>query len=173
MFPKLREVTPNFSPRNHGFLKKVILMTIAIASLSLLTAITSFSQIVLPVTDDAFVYNQSQNTNFGTNPALALKNLTGPNRQQFVYLKFNTSLLPSGTSANDIGGAILKVYVNTNASAINSSSYFYTACANWNEATITYTNQPNACTFLSAILNSAFVAGQYVSIDVTQAVKSW
>ncbi len=133
----------------------------------------SFAQVILPVAEDAYVDNQSSNTNFGADPILRLRYLTGPTRYDIVYLKFDLSSLPPGTAAADIQMASLKLYVNSATSGSTTSSYTYLPCSNWSEATIRYNNQPGACGSAISLPNTTFVAGQYASVDITQFVKTW
>ena len=133
----------------------------------------SFSQVTLPVAEDAYVDQQAASTNFGTGTTLRLRNLSGPTRYDIVYLKFDLSSLPPGTDASDIEFAALKLYINSNTSGPATLSYLYGACANWSETTIRFNSHPGACAFYTNYSNSPLSAGQYASLDITQLVKSW
>jgi hypothetical protein len=163
--------TPN-SVAGFRFLKKGT-TTAAILFIVCLASTTASSQITLPATDDAYVYSQAQNTSFGGSTTLRLQSLSSPTRSAQVYLKFDLASLPPGTSANDIKAANLKLYVNSASNSPATTTYVYGACANWSEATLRYSNQPNACSFTTNVSNTIWVPGQYVSIDITQALKSW
>ena len=172
MSPFISEVAPNFSIRNYGFINKVTKIA-AILFLVLLSANTSFSQVTLPVTDDAYVDSQAQNTNFGASPILRLRALTNPTRSQQIYLKFNLSSLPAGAKTADIQAATLKLFVNSSSTSSTTFSSVTITCANWTETSITYTNQPNGCALSTFISNVLLSPNQYASIDITQIVKSW
>ena len=171
MSPLISEVAPNFSARNYRFTKRITKIT-TILFLALLTANTSFSQVTLPVTDDAYVDSQAQTTNFGPNTTLRLRLLSNPSRLQNIYLKFNLSSLPVGTTAHDIGGATLKLYVNGITAGTGSHAFIYNSCSNWSEATITYNTQSGLCG-VGVSMPNTILTGQYVSIDITPIVKSW
>lgn len=131
------------------------------------------AQVNLPVTEDAYVDLQSQSTNFGTANPLRLRSLTGPNRYDQIYAKFDLSPLPPGTSASDVQSAHLKLFVTSAAANLTTTSSLTNVCAAWSELTIRYNAQPFTCGFPNMFPNTIWVPGQYVSIDVTQFVRNW
>lgn len=146
---------------------------VALAFSVLVIANTSFAQVTLSVTDDAYVNQQSQNTNFGGNSSLRLRRLGGPPRFDAIYIKFNMASLPPGTRAADIRAATLKLYVNSTTSGPGTITNLSIPCSNWSETTITYNLQPSSCGTSSFVSNAIWATGQYASIDVTEFVKSW
>ena len=172
MFPASLRKTPNSSVPVFRFVMKVT-TTAAIVSIIWLAATTASAQITLPVTDDAYGDSQSQNTNFGGSTTLRLRSLVSPTRTAQVYVKFDLSSLPSGTGPNDIRSANLKLYVSSNTSSPGTNTYIYAVCTAWSETTVKYSNQPTLCSYTNNVSNTIWVPGQYVSIDVTQAMKSW
>src|SRR5688572_21757106 len=170
--PMFTTIYDKFSRSAIGYRKSLVFLAGLFVAL-FANAQVSFAQVTLPVAEDAYVDYQSSNTNFGADPILRLRYLTGPTRYDLVYLKFDLSSLPPGTAAADIESASLKLYVNGATSGPGTSSYTYLTCSNWSEATITYNNRPGLCGSTISPPNTTFVAGQYASVDITQFVKTW
>ena len=125
------------------------------------------SAIQLTIEADTFVNASSINQNNGS--ATSLK--VGPNFT--TYLKFDLTPLPPGTTAADIEKATLTVYVNT----VTTQGPFNvrTPVANgWIPTSLTYGNKPNLGnpSLMTLPVYSAD-KNNFVTIDVTDVVKSW
>src|SRR6185369_3625390 len=121
------------------------------------------------LSDDANTSNlpKDLDTNFGTNPNLTVA------ATNTVYLKFKLSpALPAGTEASQIAKATLKIYVG-NVSAPGTIDVVELA-DNWSEKTITARNAPALGDLIaSGVTIDVNKKGQYLLIDVTNAVRDW
>ena len=136
------------------------LMTVCVSAVA-------FAQSV--ITDDANTSSSSKDVdgNFGTNPNLVVS------ATNTVYLKFKlTPTLPIGTAGSDVSKATLKIYVG-NVSVPGTIDVVQVA-DNWNEKTITARTAPALADLLATGVSvDASRKGQFLLIDVTNAVKNW
>ena len=116
--------------------------------------------------DDAYTQSSTPNQNFGTNANLRVA--TGVNS----HLKFDLSSLPSGTSANDIAKATLKLWVNTVTTTGSFDVRRITGV--WNEATITSNAAPSTGGVeVIGVTLTAQDVDSFVTIDLTPLVRDW
>jgi len=96
----------------------------------------------------------------------------GPRGAQ-ALLQFDTSTLPSGTTATQVGKAVLFVYVDSVGGTGNIT--VNEATSPWNE--VTTTTAPGVGSPVNAGGGIELIAGGlypgFLAIDVTQAVKDW
>ncbi|HEY3439099.1 MAG TPA: DNRLRE domain-containing protein [Paludibaculum sp.] len=137
--------------------------TITISAMFLASALTALAGEV-PVVADAHVSASLPANNFGTLPNL---NVGGGNR---ALMGFDLSVsVPPGTTGAGVSKAILYFYVNkiNTAGAVEVS----TATSPWTEGTVTNNTAPVSGLLLATV--PATAANSWISIDVTQAVKTW
>jgi collagen type VII alpha len=86
-----------------------------------------------------------------------------------ALVQFDLSLLPPGTTANQITRATLRVYCNR--ADTPGAVLLETVGGPWTEAAVTYATMPP----LGATVQTAQIwsAGQYVTFDVTSLVQAW
>jgi hypothetical protein len=96
-------------------------------------------------TEDAFIKSSTPTTNFGAAPDLEVQNDT---RTMNSLIRFVVSGLPSDSA---VSGAVLRLYVPSNGSAIGGSISRVTG--SWSESTVTWANAPIAGTLLGAMPN--------------------
>ena len=118
-----------------------------------------------PVAADTYVSTGFPANNFG---GLANLNVGGGNQ---TLIRFNTTVaVPAGSLSGDISKAVLWVWVNkiNTAGAIDVSA----AASAWGETTVTQGTAPLAGAFIAGAVPVPS-AGNYIAIDVTNAVKTW
>ena len=151
---------PNYIIRGISTTLAALLMTVCVSAVA-------FSQSVL--TDDANTSSLPKDidSNFGNNPNLVVS------ATNTSYLKFKlTPTLPTGTVGSDVSKATLKIYVG-NVSVSGTIDVVQVA-DNWNERTITARTAPALADLLAAGVSiDASRKGQYLLIDVTNAVRTW
>jgi len=137
-----------------------LLMTVCVSAVA-------FGQSI--VSDDANTSSLSKDidSNFGTNPNLVVSTTNT------TYLKFKlTPTLPTGTVGSDVSKATLKIYVG-NVSLPGTIDVVQLA-DNWSEKTVTARTAPALADLLATGVSiDAARKGQYLLIDVTNAVKNW
>jgi hypothetical protein len=131
------------------------------------TAVQAATQAAIPLatpitfkaTADAYVLKTSPGNNYGT--ATNLRVDSSPITRS--YLRFVVSGLASGT----VQSAILRIY----AKSANTTGFSVHSVTNntWTEAGITYTNSPTIGSVISS--SKPFVAGAWVSVDITTFIK--
>jgi hypothetical protein len=138
--------------------------------LAILFAMAAFAKPAsaqLPPTDDAFTNSAQPNTNFGGNTNLKVDGTT----TKRVYIRFDLSGLPTGTTGSQVSKATLVVFVNT----VNAAGKFdlFRVTSPWSEGAITFNSAPtlNNAADVSNVNVSAVSA--FVSIDVTPLVRNW
>ena len=121
------------------------------------------------LTDDAHTSSVTKDidSNFGTNPNLFVS------ATNIGYLKFKlTPTLPTGTVGSDVSKATLKIYIG-NVSVPGTVDVVQVA-DNWSEKTITARTAPALADLIATGVSiDASRKGQYLLIDVTNAVKNW
>jgi hypothetical protein len=131
------------------------------------TAVQAATQAAIPLatpitfkaTADAYVLKTSPGSNYGT--ATNLRVDSSPITRS--YLRFVVSGLASGT----VQSAILRIY----AKSANTTGFSVHSVTNntWTETGITYTNSPAIGSVISS--SKPFVAGAWVSVDITTFIK--
>ncbi len=117
-----------------------------------------------PVAADAHISSTQPSVNFGTLPNLNV----APGQVALVAFDVQKTL-PAGLGSGEVAHATLRLWVNRVATpgTIDVS----TAASAWSEGTVTSANGPLAGMLLASQVPVA--GGQYVSVDVTKAVKLW
>lgn len=132
----------------------------ALAVAALPAAASAQTSTTFPAVADAHVSAASPQSNYGTSTSLKLDG----DPRLVAYLRFDVTGL--GSSGNR---ATLRVYTNT--SSTTGLEVHPVAGTSWGERTITYANAPAIDpTVLSR--SGAFGRKEYLSLDVTQAVKA-
>jgi len=142
---------------------------IIVSTLLVIFGITTASMGQAILTDDAYTSSipKDLDSNFGTNPNLTV----GPTNN--TYLKFKISpAIVQGTQGTDLAKATLKIYVGNVSTAGTIDIYELTT--SWNERGVTANTAPA----MGVLVNTAVQIdpsrkGQYLAIDVTQAVRDW
>lgn len=140
------------------------LATAALAAGTLLAA-TGAQAFEAPLAADTHITTASPAMNFGSHPTL---NIGGG---AFALLKFDLGGLPVGTSAAKVVKANLVLYVNRVGTP--GALEVMTMYSPWAEATLTVNNTPPLGGPGSGVAVPVSTAGQFVSVDVTAAVKGW
>ena len=153
--------------QNTNYIIRGISTTLAALLMTVCVSAVAFSQSVL--TDDANTSSLPKDidSNFANNPNLVVS------ATNTSYLKFKlTPTLPTGTVGSDVSKATLKIYVS-NVSVSGTIDVVQVA-DNWNEKTITARTAPALADLLAAGVSiDASRKGQYLLIDVTNAVRTW
>ena len=133
----------------------------------------SANQVMLKVTDDAYVDSSFPTSNYGGQFDLEILNSlygTAPHQFNFIdvaWLKFNLSSVPNGAL---IDTATLQLYAAVVGETYSVDAY---SCSNnsWNELTLTYSNLPSYNTTLmdSELVSSAY---EWYNWSVVDAVRS-
>ena len=121
--------------------------------------------------DNSTTGGKPYNSNYGG--AMDLRVFKGNGRVARSFLKFTLATLPPGTNANDVVHARLRLWVNDNSTAAGSITLSPVTTA-WDEYVLKE-NSSGSLTFgipklLDLPVNSL---SSFVSIDVTDWVKSW
>ncbi len=101
---------------------------------------------------------QTDDDNFGDNPALLIKTAGGDNLKRRIFLQFDVSQLTS------VQEAILRLRVARSGNAIHS--VYFVPNDDWAENTITWNNQPEFPVEITS--NSVAEEGQWTNFDVTE-----
>jgi hypothetical protein len=115
------------------------------------------------LTGDAYISSGRSTSNFGAQTNLYVGN------GNTSFLQFDLSTLPAGTTAGQIAGATLRLYVNrvNTAGPIN----VLPVTSAWSEGLITFATAPTSGTSVATL--QASQAGTYVAVDVTTLVQAW
>ena len=154
-----------------GLHETAVLKTLAniIAVLALLVCSGNLLIAQSILTDDANTVNSPRDadTNFGTNPNLTVAPASNS------YIKFKLSpALPPATVGSDVAKATLKLYVG-NVSVAGTIDV-YVAAGSWNEKTITANTVPALGSLIkTGVLIDTAKRGQYLTVDITSAVRDW
>ena len=120
----------------------------------------------IPVAQDAY-FSPATATNFGSTANL---NVGGPKGNQAV-VQFDLSSLPAGTTGANVAKATLVLFVNRVTAAGNVN--FSLANGGWKESTLTGTGSYPVSGLSIATAVPVATAGEFVSVDATQAVQDW
>ncbi len=133
----------------------------------LLTLLSSMASAQLPITDDSYISSGSS-TLQGTNPSLAVQ---GPTASILIRPDISQLNL-AGVSAGQVTKGYLKLY--RTAVAVGGNIDVCEVSSTWAEKTIVYGSKPNLGTSLATnVVIATNTAGQYLTLDITQAVKDW
>jgi len=140
-----------------------------IGALLLVICLSGMTMAQSVLSDDANTSNlpKDLDTNFGTNPNLTVS------ATNTIYLKFKLSpTLPEDIQASQIAKATLKIYVG-NVSTAGAIDVVELA-DNWSEKTVTARNAPALGDLVVTGVNiDVNKKGQYLLIDVSNAVRHW
>jgi hypothetical protein len=139
-------------------------------SFLLFTLFSSMAWAQLPVTDDTYIASGSS-TIQGTNPSVAVQSPTAG-----ALMRFDLSQLTSaGLTAGQVTRATVTLY--RTAVATGGNVDVCEVSGSWAEKTVVYSSKPalgGPHPTIQAALNVASgSAGQYLSLDITTAVKDW
>jgi hypothetical protein len=118
----------------------------------------------LPLTDDAYINANKPDLNTGTREWIVVHKY-GP---KYGLVRFNAASI----AGQEVSEATLTLYLNSLAS--NGTISVHAITSGWNEATVTWNNQPPAETTATAIVNlTTAEVESVIAIDVTAAVQRW
>jgi hypothetical protein len=120
---------------------------------------------------DTYVSPANNSLNFGNLGTISVGPLGASNAPGNTGLfQFDLSNLPAGTTAANIGKATLTVYLNK--VLVAGGLDFSEVSTAWSESVVTFATRPSAlAAFATNVPVSA--SGEYVTVDVTNVVKSW
>ena len=120
---------------------------------------------------DTYVSPANDSLNFGNLGTIAVGPLGASNAPGNTGLfQFDLSNLPPGTTAANIGKATLTVYLNK--VLVAGGLNFAEVSTPWSESAVTFATRPSGIgAFATNVPVSA--SGSYVTVDVTNVVKSW
>ena len=120
---------------------------------------------------DTYVSPTNDALNFGNLGTIAVGPLGASNAPGNTGLfQFDLSNLPAGTTAANIGKATLTVYLNK--VLVAGGLNFAEVSTPWSESAVTFATRPSGIgAFATNVPVSA--SGEYVTVDVTNVVKSW
>src|SRR5207237_2284755 len=123
-----------------------------------------------PTNADTYVSNGTNaGTNFGTVKILLIQ---GGSTVARTYIALDLSRLPAGATSQSVTKATLRL----NFVQVTTAGSFDLVLPNaaWNEATLTYNNQPTlGPVAVGGIPVTLQTRGQYVIVDITSIVKLW
>ncbi len=124
----------------------------------------------LPTLDDSYADSFQPATNYGSLPVLVVGKLTNDILSRSL-LKFDLTTIPLGSS---IISAVLTLYLNLDYSGTGTAVSItpYAVVNGWNEATVTWNNQPAINNGITGSTVNATVSGLY-SWDVLNIVNAW
>jgi hypothetical protein len=118
----------------------------------------------LPLTDDAYINANKPDLNTGTWEWIVVHRY-GP---KYGLVRFDAASI----AGQEVSEATLTFYLNSLAS--NGTISVHAITSGWNEATVTWNNQPPAETTATAIVNlTTAEVESVIAIDVTAAVQRW
>lgn len=86
-----------------------------------------------------------------------------------ALVRFDLSLLPSGTTSSQISRAVLRIYCNRlDASGVIAAS---PTASEWDESTVTFATLPKSGSAVATANTTR--AGSFVVFDITSTVQSW
>ncbi len=148
-------------------MKKIVILFI------LLIASSVQAEVRIAPSDDTFVDSEHPGQNFGTNTHMHLKKDASGSPKKVGYLKFGLSNIPSGFNASNLYQAVLRIYT-PRVQAGGTIDIGIVPETAWNEATVTYNNQPIMTDYPSYRFNvhrgDTF---KQVTADITNIVRGW
>src|ERR1019366_1138921 len=118
-----------------------------------------------PLIGDAFIA-PGAGSNYGATVSV---NVGGPIGYQGLLL-FDLSKLPPGTTAANVSGASLRLFLDR--AGVAGPINVYAASSPWSESTVNGFSGPGAGALAAGPI-SVSVAGSYISIPVTGQVQAW
>jgi hypothetical protein len=139
-------------------------LLLGMGAVAWMQAAAAWAQTV-PLVGDAYILPGSAGNTGGT----VTVNVGGVSGFQGLF-QFDLSKLPPGTTAANVSGAALRLYVNKvgTAGSINVN----VATASWTESTVTGLSGVGIGQLVAGPINVA-VAGSYLSIPITAQVQAW
>lgn len=150
----------------------------ALAIVFVLTALytlpPSAGAVLLPLASDAHTVSSLATRNRGTATSLELAGPPISTTTKNVYLQFGLATIPSGIGADDVAKATLTVFPNTVTGTLPGAFDVVLVTSPWAESLVTYASPPS----LGAVEQSALPLiptdkNEFITIDVTNAVKAW
>ncbi len=114
---------------------------------------------------DSFVSQISPNTNYGTDSTLLVRSTT-LNR---AWVQFNLSSIPAGSTVQT---ATLRLYLST-APATSRSYDAHRVTASWEEATVTWNNQPSVAATATFTQTTGTTPGVWMEWNVLADVQTF
>jgi uncharacterized protein (UPF0333 family) len=153
--------------------KKIFLMSSLLIAGVLLFCSSSLFAANAKLTDDTYADTAKTSKNYGTNAAMKISS----SPVQTGYVKFDFSMLPAGTTGDDVAKAVLTFYVNSvKKEGTVEVRRIVSVATQWNEYTLTAGNAASTAPVaeLAASVPVYFShKGAFISVDVTNLVKSW
>lgn len=129
------------------------------------------SILTLQAIQDTFISQSNPNTNYGSSTSLFSGKFSSAPSNYRSLLKFDISSI---TASADIQSAILKLYIHRNDDpSISKPTSIYNLLAEFNESTVTYSNQPSYASAPSSTLNITSQLNTFLQWDITYLVKDW
>jgi hypothetical protein len=122
----------------------------------------------LSPSDDAHVSTAFPAVNFGSAPLLQVGATAGAGTTR-AFIKFDLSILPSGTAVTSISRVNLVLWVNRVAAA--GTLQLSEVSGAWSEGTVTSNSSPGTGAVVGAV--AAVAGGQFVTLDVTSTFQKW
>lgn len=149
-------------PQPFAFHRQVLALATLFAILSSPT-----QALTLPVINDASVSSAQPSTASGNTPKLLV------DAKYSALLSFSYASLPTGITSAQVAKATLRVWVNLKKGPEAELIEFHTLPSDWNELQVTYAKAPSETgTPIATRQLSAITPGNWLEIDVTEAVKA-
>ncbi len=144
-------------------MKKPVCILLLFAAIFFLRAgqADAYHQMVLPLSQDTYTYNQTPGTNYVSSPELGVSN-TWPS---YAYILPQTSALPSGAVIT--GGEVVVFVVGHGW----IHTRIHGVAAPWNPHTITWSNQPGVYTY--SAVGVYLSSGNWYITTINEIAKKW
>jgi len=123
-------------------------------------------EVVIQPIADSFINEQSQGTNYGSQPTMDVQRRATRNRRSLV--KFDLSTIPPNSTINS---ATLELY-STVAPTTSQQLDIHRITSSWQETTVTWSSQPTFDSVISSSIQGGTGTGWKIW-DVTGLVKDW
>lgn len=126
----------------------------------------------IPVADTYVESKDGNPPDLGSAEEMIVKKADGAKLSRRLYTKFDTS----GTTLESVNKATLRLYctyVSKDANEIPTRDMnLYAVSSDWREGTFTWATQPETIEKVADVESAAFVAWEWIEIDVTEYVKA-
>ena len=152
----------------HYTMKQPVIFCLCTLTALLIATASSFATGAL-LTNDTTVFTGSNASQQGPAVSLTVSNTS----TKSALVKFDvSSMLPAGTTANQISTVSLRLFVNTAPTGTGSVTVHRITGA-WTEATAAGAGPTFNATPSATIPVSSFALNQFIALDVTDVVKTW